>query len=325
MIATASSIGHGSVKLNYDASKTIGGQHVATEFYRHLIGGDTPSEIAEEMRDVQISYRPKLKNGFLDMVVTLSEEDAKKITTRQQGLQIVNGFMRRLMMEQLHLSEEDYQNLQWVAYQHNRTDHNERLLHWHILCNRVTMNGKLINDHHIGLKAVATINALNEELGLSNPKEISEHNKQWLHKVAINALQRMYQYRFDEYAERLTKNNIGVRGAYSSKGKLQGYYLIMPNGVEYKASAVSRDLTLSRLEATYARLHRRNVDYRMDYRQTHKTYLAHCHGHGRYFFPRGHGGPLDQNRENEVGAKYGKSWDDMTDEERELKSKGYTM
>lgn len=52
------------------------------------------------MTDVQCIRSP-VKNPFLDIVVTLSEEDCEKITAHNQSEWLVNLFMHDMMTEQV--------------------------------------------------------------------------------------------------------------------------------------------------------------------------------------------------------------------------------
>ena len=106
MIATAKSISYGMAKAEYDENKVINGVKVASEAARQNVYGDNCREIVEEMTDVQ-RIRSPVRNPFLDIVVTLSEEDCEKITAPNQSEWLVKLFMHDLMTEQMGLSEDD--------------------------------------------------------------------------------------------------------------------------------------------------------------------------------------------------------------------------
>ena len=105
MIATGRSISHGWEKANYDANKVIEDVKVAMELCRHNVYGGNPLEVVEEMRDVMFNFRPNIKKGYFDFVITLSEEDADKVTTLKQGQKIVEEFMRRMLIQQIGLQD----------------------------------------------------------------------------------------------------------------------------------------------------------------------------------------------------------------------------
>ena len=79
MIATAKSISYSEAKAEYDDNRVINGVKVASEAARQNVYGDNCREIVEEMRDTQRIHSP-VKSPFLDIVLTLSEEDAAKFT-----------------------------------------------------------------------------------------------------------------------------------------------------------------------------------------------------------------------------------------------------
>ena len=141
MVAKARTISYGTAKLEYDANKTIAHVHVASEVCRHNLYGDTPGEITREMRDVQENHHRNLSKCYFDIVITLSEQDAGKMKSPEQCMELVEEYMNRLMTGELGLSEEQFRQMQWIAYQHERTDHNRNLRHWHVLANRVLQDG----------------------------------------------------------------------------------------------------------------------------------------------------------------------------------------
>ena len=166
MVSKAKTISYGTAKLEYDANKTIGREHVASEACRHNLYGETPSEIAREMRDIQERSHPNLSKCYFDIVITLSESDAAMVQSQEECQQLVEEYMQRLMMQQLGLSREQYRQMQWIAYQHERTDHNGNLRHWHVLANRVLPDGTVVSDSNIGRKAVRVASAIDRNLTL---------------------------------------------------------------------------------------------------------------------------------------------------------------
>lgn len=259
MIATARSISYGGAKAEYDENKVIHGIKVASEAARQNVYGDNSREVVEEMKDAQ-NIRSPVKNPFIDIVLTLSEEDATKFTAHNQSEWIVNLFMHDLMTRQVGLSEDDYEQMQWIAYQHEHTDHNEALKHWHILVNRTLLNGKLVSDSYIGRKAVRTVNSISREMGFTDAMERSRINKADVYKAACFVLLNMKRYDLSQYCRGMEALGYPVRFAKKSGGDIQGYYITCQSGREYKASTVSRKLTISRLEGLYNEIHRELKD-----------------------------------------------------------------
>jgi hypothetical protein len=248
MIATAKSISYGMAKAEYDENKIINGVKIASETARQNVYGDNCREVVEEMTDVQ-RIRSPVKNPFLDIVVTLSEEDCEKITAHNQSEWLVNLFMHDMMTEQVGLSEEEYAQMQWIAYEHEHTDNSDSLRHWHILVNRTLLDGRLVSDSWIGKKAAATANKISREYGLTDATVRSVENRKDVFQAACFVLGNMRLYDFDRYLEGMNALGYRTRLALNSKGEVQGYYITAQSGREYKASAVDRRLTIGRLAA----------------------------------------------------------------------------
>lgn len=111
MIATARTISYGLAKAEYDENKVIDGIKVASEASRQNVYGDNCREVVEEMQDVQ-RMRSQIKKPFIDIVVTLSENDSTKIFANNQTKWLVDMFMHDMMTEQVGMSEEEYNQLQ---------------------------------------------------------------------------------------------------------------------------------------------------------------------------------------------------------------------
>ena len=251
MVSKAKTISYGTAKLEYDANKTIGREHVASEACRHNLYGDTPAEITREMRDIQERSHPNLSRCYFDIVISLSESDAAKVQSPEECRQLVEDYMQRLMVQQLGLTQEQFSKMQWIAYRHERTDHNGKLRHWHVLANRVLPDGTVVSDSNIGRKAVKVANDISRERGFSVAENISPQNKKEIRDAAYRVLKGMSCYTFDVFKTKMEKEGFAIQKAYSKSGKLQGYYILSKSGTPYKASVIDRNLTLGRIENTW--------------------------------------------------------------------------
>ena len=329
MIATAKSISYGIAKAEYDENKVINGVKVASEAARQNVYGDNCREVVEEMTDVQRIHSP-VKNPFLDIVMTLSEEDCEKITAHNQSEWLVNLFMHDMMTEQVGLSEEEYVQMQWIAYEHEHTDNSDSLRHWHILVNRTLLDGRLVSDSWIGKKAAATANKISREYGLTDATVRSVENNNDVFQAAGVVLGNMRLYDFDRYLEGMNALGYSTRLALNSKGEVQGYYITAQSGREYKASAVDRRLTIGRLAALHAELHK-------------DMKAAAARSPGKSFsmpppnVPMGNVENLLRVFKADAVISYsappppngrqrrGKRWEDMTDDEKRLAASGMSM
>ena len=254
MVATANTISYGEAKLEYDSSKRIEGILIANESCRHNLYGESPSEIIHEMSEIQQAYRPNLEKYLLDIMVSMSETDTGKVRSSEGRRKLIEEYMHTLMVERLGITERQFQEMQWIAYEHRRTENNQNLFHWHILANRIVIDGTLVSDSHIGKKAISVANAMSEKYGFSNAQVISQRNKREIQEAAFNVLGKMPEFSFDLFKRLMSENGHPIREAYSKSGRMQGYYIAASSGTEYKASEIDRSLTLGRIEDTWLKL-----------------------------------------------------------------------
>lgn len=320
MVAKARTISYGTAKLEYDANKTIDHVHVASELCRHNLYGDTPGEITREMHDVHENHHRNLSKCYFDIVITLSEQDADKVKSPEQSRELVEEYMNRLMTGELGLSEEQFRQMQWIAYQHERTDHNQNLRHWHVLANRVLKDGTVASDSFIGKKAAKVANDISRERGFSVAEDISPRNKEEIREAAFRILGGMDTYSFDIFKMLMAAEGFEIREAFAKSGKLQGYYILSKSGTQYKASAIDRSLTIGRIENTWKMLHKSQVQKKaVAHRPSENPTRIGIHTLSSIL--NAHISSVhSRNREDEVGSKRNRYDDDL-----EERSKGYSM
>ena len=320
MVAKARTISYGTAKLEYDANKTIDHVHVASELCRHNLYGDTPGEITREMHDVQENHHRNLSKCYFDIVITLSEQDADKVKSPEQCRELVEEYMNRLMTGELGLSQEQFRQMQWSAYQHERTDHNRNLRHWHVLANRVLTDGTVVSDSFIGKKAAKVANDISRERGFSVAEDISPRNKEEIREAAFRILGGMDTFSFDIFKMLMAAEGFEIREAFAKSGKLQGYYILSKSGTQYKASAIDRSLTIGRIENTWKMLHKAQVQKKAVARRPSEN-PTRIGTHTLSSILNAHiSSAHSRNREDEVGSKRSRYDDDL-----EERSKGYSM
>lgn len=145
----------------------------------------------------------------------------------------------------------------------------------------------------------------------------------------------MRNYDFRQYSKGMTALGYPIRLAYNSRGIIQGYYISARSGREYKASKVDRRLTLGRLVSLHQYLHQNMQSKAKSYPGVRYSMpapsLATKTDIAKSLQVLNAGVQLSYtvaplSRQNEVGNnRSGKRWDEMTNEERELNSKGYSM
>ena len=327
MIAKARTISYGKAKLDYDASKTVLNELVASEVCRHNLYGETSAEIVREMNDVKNMSHPNLSKCYFDIVITLSESDAEIMQMPEDCQKLIEEYMYQLMVGKLRLSEEQFGKMQWIAYQHERTDHNRNLRHWHVLANRVLSDGMVVPDSHIGRKAVNVATEISRERGFSIASDISSSNKAEIHEAAFRILRGMSCFSFDLFKVLMAADGFEIREAFSKSGMLQGYYIASKSGTLYKASSIDRRLTLGRIENTW-----RSLRYTQHWSgQSHRVSspMRKPDRVGSVTIANPMASVLNaqatpahsRNREDEVGTRRGH----YDDEELEERRKGYSM
>ena len=242
----------------------------------------------------------------------------------EQSRDLVEEYMNRLMTGELGLSEEQFRQMQWIAYQHERTDHNRNLRHWHVLANRVLKDGTVVSDSFIGKKAAKVANDISRESGFSVAEDISPRNKEEIREAAFRILGGMDTFSFDIFKMLMAAEGFEIREAFAKSGKLQGYYILSKSGTQYKASAIDRCLTLGRIENTWKMLHKAQIWLSVKKKAVaHRPseHPTHIGTHTLSSLLNTHVSPTHtRNREDEVGSKRSRYDDDL-----EERSKGYSM
>ena len=214
--------------------------------------------------------------------------------------------------------------MQRIAYQHERTDHNRNLRHWHVLANRVLTDGTVVSDSFIGKKAAKVANDISLERGFSVAEDISPRNKEETREAAFRILGGMDTFSFDIFKMLMAAEGFEIREAFAKSGKLQGYYILSKSGTQYKASAIDRSLTLGRIENTWKMLHKAQIRPSVKKKAVaHRPSgnPTHIGTHTLSSLLNTHVSPThSRNREDEVGSKRSRYDDDL-----EERSKGYSM
>lgn len=138
--------------------------------------------------------------------------------------------------------------------------------HLHGRFNRILSNGEVIADRHIGLKFKKACEEMDKAHGYKTANELGQDMRKDIKAKANEAL-RAYAstsigqpFNLDQYATMCEDYGLTLTKSISSTGRLSGYYLQLDNSYdgdyhhEYKASDIDRNLTMSRIENTFARL-----------------------------------------------------------------------
>lgn len=128
--------------------------------------------------------------------------------------------------------------------------------HLHILINRIDLDGNLMDDSFIGEKAVKAAHAINVERGWELPEDIHDAHIKEITEACYYILHGMARYDWNAYIHGLESRGYKVKEQRDKQGVLHGYTMLRGNS-RFKSSILGkvRDLTASKLEATWKKLH----------------------------------------------------------------------
>ena len=261
MIAKAQSISHGSAMTNY-ATKHNRADIVLT---RNLDEGLTPLAMWGAMETIHQKYAPKFRRKpitkpTLRMEVSPSLDETKGWTLNDwyyYALRFLNEFKKEVQTKEGKKKGSGKFNLdraQLFACLH--FDAKSGILHLHILINRIDLDGNLMNDSFVGDSAVKAAHSINIERGWELPEDIHDAHIKEITDACYYILHGMARYDWDAYKQGLESRGYKVKEQRDKQGVLHGYTVLRGNS-RFKSSILGkgRDLTASKLEATWKKLH----------------------------------------------------------------------
>lgn len=261
MIAKGKSISHGSAMTNY-ATKNNRADIVLT---RNFDEGLTPLAMWGAMETIHQKYAPKFRRKpvekpTLRMEVSPSLEETKGWTLKDwydYAIRFLEEFKKEVQAQEGKKKGKGKFNLdraQIFAYLH--FDAKSGIPHLHILINRIDLDGNLMDDSFIGEKAVKAAHAINVERGWELPEDIHDAHIKKITEACYYILHGMARYDWNAYKHGLESRGYKVKEQRDKQGVLHGYTVLRGNS-RFKSSILGkgRDLTASKLEATWKKLH----------------------------------------------------------------------
>ncbi len=262
MIAKAKSIAHGSISIDYitrlGEAEIIALNHLPSDvepsaWYYHMM--------AHQKSCHRLARGRPLTNSIIRIEVSPSREESINFT-RQDWEQIVIDTLKA--MDAINLKQKggrktagrtNLSNSQYVATLHR--DSKSGILHLHIDINRVDIDGNINDDSFIGRRAAMAANEVARQRGWIQAVEKSNQNKQKISIDCYDVLRNMRSFSWVAYQSALESKGYDVQLKRDSKNEVRGYSIRMGNSI-YKASDLGkgRNLTASRIEATWRRLHK---------------------------------------------------------------------
>ena len=262
MIAKASTIPHGANAIRYSVNKDR-----ADIVKANLLPDDiSPEAMYGRMMLVQKMFAEKINKGrplgrnVIRIEISPAEEESRN-WTMNDWVRLTDEFIRTF--DSIDLSEKtkrasskqtNLKGSQYIAALHR--DSKSGILHLHIDANRVDMDGKINDSHKIGKRAVMAANIINERRGWVQSEEIGIQHRQEITNYCMKILCEMDKFSWQQYELELTKRGYKVHLQEDDKGKVYGYSIKRGNS-NYKSSVlgIGRNLTPSKIEATWAKLH----------------------------------------------------------------------
>lgn len=241
MIGKGISIAHGREAIDYVLKKE-GAELIDMRY----CSGENGVEIMSEFRIFQ-DLNGRASNTEMSFVLSPEVAEGKSLSNDKYQ-EIAGDFLRQMGLEEH----------QAVIVKHNDRNHT----HLHLIVNRIDMQGKCFKDHHIAWETqkqadkVAQIHHLKrakdkwrQRDGLTPEikKTIRQH-----HEQSINL-----SSDFNEYREQMKSRGVQIHLTQNKSGEIQGHRLEF-DGQSFKASEISRKMTLSRLEFKSKSLEKRH-------------------------------------------------------------------
>ena len=261
MIAKGQSISHGSAMTNY-ATKHNRADIVLT---RNFDEGLTPLAMWGAMETIHQKFAPKFRRKpvekpTLRMEVSPSLEETKGWTLNDwydYALRFLDEFKKEVQTKDGKKKGAGKFNLdraQIFACLH--FDAKSGIPHLHILINRIDLDGNLMNDSFVGESATKAAHAINVERGWELPEDIHDAHLKEITDACYYILHGMARYDWDTYKHGLESRGYKVKEQRDKQGVLHGYTILRGNS-RFKSSILGkgRDLTASKLEATWKKLH----------------------------------------------------------------------
>lgn len=254
-ICKAESISHGGAAVKYAENKQVDDVSIANEFERNMIGGSTPAECWHEMVDwKQQTGHGNIKRDCLWITFAPSVEMCKQLDEggKAEWDKAYHSFLKEMNLE----------NTMRLAVRHERTEAMEWRPHLHIAMSRIDLDGNVISDHLIGLKAKAAAEKLSRQYDKKIAAEMDSEKKQFA-RVAREELGKMQTFDMRKFLDALNGRGYETTAKEDSKGIIRGWTVDMPSGQSFKISEIDRTLCASKINKEYQKERSRYVQERM--------------------------------------------------------------
>ena len=265
MIARARAITHGHAYTNYSTMKKDA-EFVCCE---NMAGDMLFTATEDDLESIWLQFKyagenciPKGKEvtrKMIAMEVSPTKEESKGWTLDQW-----NWFAHRFIeeMDKIEFRDKngkvsskrmDLAHSKWIAMLHH--DAKSGIPHLHFMVSRFTIDGRINDTNLIGLKATMAANSINQSLGWKQSQEISAEHKAEIKNALYDILRNMNRFDWNVFLQKIKERGYSAELKKDSNGEVVGYRIKRGNS-KYNASEIGRQLTASRIEATWRQLHK---------------------------------------------------------------------
>lgn len=262
MIAKAKSISHGINDIRYITGETESKEHPERIFHvkdNLLQPGLDATGVWESMK-LTASKSPRVRNTVIRIELSPAPEYTKDFSIadwRELWDDFINEFDGTELLDKNGRTYSPKTNLKGskgTVWLHEESE--SGIPHLHGAYSRIDENGRVNNDHDIHLRAQRAAERVALKRGWTTARQVRETNIGQVNRDCMEVLQAMDSWSWNEYAARLRDKGYEILELRDGKKVLHGYALVKGN-VSYKASKLGkgRNLTVSRIEATWKKLH----------------------------------------------------------------------
>ena len=269
MIAKASAIQHGQAMTNY-ATKDNRADIVKTN---HLSEGLPPMGMWDEMVLHQSMFKQKYSKKPIELTsirfeLSPSEEEARNWMTEDwqrcldefiheiDDISKVNHIGKRKGKTATSVKSTNIANSQYFAALHR--DSKSGIPHLHLVVNRIDMDGNLNDVKFIGERVAMAAKAVNQHHGWKDAMDIREERIAKITNACMDVLRSMPVFDWHVYANRLRNKGCDIELVRDKTGqaKVHGYrFTFGRTTIKASELGVGRNLTASKIENTFRRLH----------------------------------------------------------------------
>ena len=215
MIAQGKSIAHGSVSINYITR--LGKAEIVK--LNHLPSDIEVQALWAHMKAHQLLHLDKrdkghpIKNDIIRIEISPERDDSKDWTLTQWR-ELLEQFVRAFDSAdkndpRFRGHKCDLANSQYLATLHR--DSKSGILHMHLDCNRIDLDGDLNDDYLIGSRAVFAANQVTRERGWIQAEQRAAENRAQISNDCYAVLKDMSRFDWNEYVSRLTDKGYDLR------------------------------------------------------------------------------------------------------------------